>query len=144
MVAREVKALADLTHGEAGRVTSLVGEIQAATNQAAMASEQATQATERGVEAVQRASDALASMLAETRVITLSTQQQRTAAAQVVATIRDIAQAAEQTADASRQQASAAEQTANASRQQAQAAGQLQQPAHSLQEIVLRFRTDGA
>lgn len=141
VVAREVKALADLTRQEAASVTELVREIQAATSRAAVASEEATQATERGVEAALRAADALATMLAEVRVIALSTQQQRTAAAQVVATIHDIARAAEQTAEASRQQAIAAEQTAQSSHQQAEAARQLQLTSQNLQELLQRFHT---
>ena len=141
VVAREVKALADLTRQEAASVTELVKEIQAATSRAALASEEATQATERGVEAALRAADALATMLAEVRVIALSTQQQRTAAAQVVATIHDIARAAQQTAEASRQQAIAAEQTAQSSHQQADAARQLQVTSQNLQALLQQFRT---
>jgi methyl-accepting chemotaxis protein len=119
VVAAEVKRLAERAAASTGEVRTIVTEMQAAANSAVVAVEAASREAARASEQARHAGEAIDSMVEQmgestqvAREISLATQQQQSASAQVVAAMHDLSAVTDQMALGSRDTASAAEQLA--------------------------------
>ncbi|HLF27132.1 MAG TPA: methyl-accepting chemotaxis protein [Anaerolineae bacterium] len=117
VVAAEVKRLAERAATSTGEVRSIVTEMQAAANSAVVAVEAASREAARAAEQAQHASEAIDSMVEQmgestqvAREISLATQQQQSASAQVVAAMHDLSAVTEQMAIGSHDTSTAAAQ----------------------------------
>lgn len=103
VVAAEIRKLAERSSESTEEIRALIGEIQTETNGAVMGVEEATKATRKGLEQT----DLTLTVIKE---ISLSTQQQRSAADQVVHAMRNVDEVAKQFAAGTKSIASSAEQ----------------------------------
>jgi methyl-accepting chemotaxis protein len=112
VVAEEVRRLAERSKGSAGDIAIIVGGVREETNATVMAMEKGAKQMQAGLMLLERVTDAAG-------YVRLTTQQQRSATAQVVETM-------EQLTDASRQVSATAQQIAAAAGNLADLAGTLE------------------
>ncbi len=121
VVASEVRKLAERSSESTSDIRSLITEIQAETNAAIVAVEDSTKATQRSWEQVGQTATTI-------KEITLATQQQRSAAEQVVHAMRNVDTVCSQFNNSTRQMETSAEQIATL--------------AENLRDIVGQFRLE--
>jgi methyl-accepting chemotaxis protein len=134
VVASEVRKLAERSQESAGRIQTIVAEIQTETNATILASEDGAREVHEGsrlardvVEALERISGMVDETTTAAREISIATQQQRSASEQVVTAMAQVS-------DVSRQYAVG-------SNQSAAAASQLNVLAGELRASIAQFRT---
>ncbi len=106
VVAVEIRRLADNVMESTGEIQSRIHEIQAAAGNMVVASETSSKGVQEGMASFARIEDLFRDILESGKTttnsakqISLSTQQQKTATTQVVATLKDIAQGSRQTSE---------------------------------------------
>jgi methyl-accepting chemotaxis protein len=116
VVAIEIRKLAESVVDSTAEISTIMNEIQGASNDLVISTEQELKQVSEGVDLAQVTGDSLEQildMIEQTTVaakeISVATQQQRTATEQVVHAMKEVAQVAQQTAAGSKQVASSAE-----------------------------------
>jgi methyl-accepting chemotaxis protein len=116
VVAIEIRKLAESVVDSTGEISTIMTEIQKASNDLVISTEQELKQVSEGVELGHVTGDSLEQILdmieqttSSAKEISVATQQQRTATEQVVKAMKEVAQVAQQTAAGSKQVASAAE-----------------------------------
>ena len=116
VVASEIRKLAESVVESTGEISTIMTEIQSATNELVMSTEQELKHVESGVGVANRTGTSLEQILDTIEQTTLAakeisaaTQQQRSATDQVVKAMREVATVAQQTAAGSKQVAASAE-----------------------------------
>jgi methyl-accepting chemotaxis protein len=119
VVASEVRKLAERSQESAGRIQTIVAEIQTETNATILASEDGAREVHEGTRLARGAADSLeriAEMVDETTVasreISIATQQQRSASEQVVTAMAQVSDVSRQYAAGSQQAADSADELA--------------------------------
>jgi methyl-accepting chemotaxis protein len=119
VVASEVRKLAERSQESAGRIQTIVAEIQTETNATILASEDGAREVHEGSRLARGAADSLdriAEMVDETTVasreISIATQQQRSASEQVVTAMAQVSDVSRQYAAGSQQAADSADELA--------------------------------
>jgi methyl-accepting chemotaxis protein len=122
VVADEVRRLAERSKASASDIAAIIGAVQGETNATVMA-------MEKGAKQMQQSLTLLDAVTDANGQVRLTTQQQRSATAQVVETM-------EQLTDASRQVSATAQQIAHAAGNLAELAGNLETTAATAQEVA--------
>ncbi len=130
VVASEIRKLAESVVASTGEISTIMTEIQRASNELVISTEQELKQIGEGVELGHVTGDSLEQildMIEQTTVaakeISMATQQQRTATEQVVKAMKEVAQVAQQTAAGSKQVATSAETLASIARDSNQVGG---------------------
>jgi len=134
VVAEEVRKLAEQSQEAAGKISGLIGEIQAETDQVVRVVSEASERTQQGTAIVQQTRDAFTAIDSAVAEVT-------TKVGEVASVTGEVASVAEQTSASSEQVSASTQETSASAEQLAASAQELAATASTLEGLVSRFKT---